>query len=537
MRPKQIDHGRLLRRLTLPAIAMSAVLITGHYAVGVPTRAAADVTTYSASKIPSTWTQPNGDKAATRRVSGPINSRSVFKLGVAWTVPIKAPASPDRWPGTYATTPVVVDGIVYTQDLDANVYAIELKTGNVLWTKMYDMSSTGPNGVAYAGGKVFGATTTHAFALDAATGQEVWSKELVLNEFEGIDMAPAVHNGTVYFSTVPGNNAHFLAASGRGVLWALDTDTGRTKWKFDTVPVDLWGNPEMNAGGGLWYPPSFDDKGNLYFTVANPLPFLGTKELPWGSSRPGPNLYTNSLVKLNAKTGKLIWYNQVLPHDVNDWDLMLPPLLTTVHGRPVALSSGKMGIVYMFDQATGKLLWKTPVGLHNGHDDDNLFALRGEFDKLPSLPVTVYPGVLGGVMGPLAVDDTTVYAAVNNFPVTWNTQEPPPDFPAVTTGTGQMFALDLATGRVKWVRDFDHTPYGASTVVNDLVFTTTFDGTIHALSTRTGETVWQDTLPAASNSPVAVQGKYVLAGGGWPMEDGQKAEIIAYRLGADGPAR
>jgi alcohol dehydrogenase (cytochrome c) len=473
------------------------------------------------------WTQPNADLAGTRAVAGPINSRTVRHLRTAWSVPIKAPT--DQWPGAYAATPVVVGGVVYTQDLDSNVYAIDLRTGRLLWTKMYHSHTNGPNGVAVADGMVLGATKTEAFGLDARTGREIWRHAITRNTKEAIDMAPGVRNGTVYISTVPSFLDGGNAEGAVGVLWAINARTGTTKWKWDTVPTGLWGRPDINSGGGLWYPPTFDEKGDVYVAVANPNPFLGTAELPWGSSRPGSNLYSNSVVKLDAKSGKVIWHHQVTPHGIYDWDLQNSPILTTVRGRPVVVTSGKTGYVYVLDRATGRLLWKTPVGKHNGHDDDNLLAMTGQFDKLPTLPVELYPGALGGVAAPGAVDRTNVYVAVNNLSVTWENQTTA-SLPPLTAGRGEIVALDLASGRIKWSHPLGSSPYGGTSLTNDVVFTTTFDGVVHAHDTRTGKPVWRTTLPGTSNSPVAISGDTVLAASGWPQNEKEKAEIVAYRL-------
>lgn len=521
-------RGRSARRFAIPVVVAGVVLVAGQLGVTASTQAA--YRTADAHFASLAWTQPSGDKSGSRWVTGPINSHDVSQLGVAWQVPIVAPAPPSRWPGAYTASPVVVGDTVYTQDLDSNVYAIDLHTGKVLWTKVYSSGIPGPNGVAYADGKVFGANATNAFALDAKTGQEVWSVTLVRNDVEGIDMAPGVNNGTVYFSTVPGNSKTYLAPGGQGVVWALDEKTGATKWKFDTVPADLWGHPDINAGGGLWYPPTFDAQGNVYISIANPLPFIGTAAYPYGSSRPGNDLYTDSVVKLDQRTGKIIWYNQVLPHDIYDWDLQNSPVLASAGGRPVVIATGKAGIIYEMDQRTGKTIWKTPVGVHNGHDNDDLLAMNGQFDQLPAFPYTVEPGVLGGMPAPIAVDGTTIYAAVNNYSATWNQQTPPPTTPA--TSSGEIVAVDLVTGKVKWEHQFTNTPYGGTSIVNDVVFTTTFDGVVHALNARTGDEVWQATLPAVSNAPVAISGEYVFSAGAWPQTAGQSAQIVAYKLGA-----
>ncbi|HEY3610407.1 MAG TPA: PQQ-binding-like beta-propeller repeat protein [Pseudonocardiaceae bacterium] len=514
---------RTASRLTITALAVAGLTLVGGAGGAVPAQSA-----QPSIRVASGWTAPNGDKNNTRHVLGPINSHNVNRLSVAWTVPIQQ-ATTD-WPGNDAATPVVVDGVAYTQDLNSNVYAIDLHSGKLLWTKLYTDHSAGPNGVNVADGKVFGATESSVFALDARTGTQLWSKTITQTSGEGVDMAPGVNDGTVYVSTVAGNNVSFDEGNGKGVLWALDEATGRTKWTWQQVPTALWGNTTLNSGGGMWGPPSFDANGDLYVSVGNPGPFIGTSLYPWGASRPGPNLYTNSIVKLSAKTGRMLWYNQVEPHDVFDWDLNITPVLTTVDHRPVALVAGKMGDVFEFDSVTGHLLWKTPVGVHNGHDQDNLFAMRGQTSKLPQFPFTVFPGVLGGVMSQLAIDGTTAYAAVSDSGVTWLNQTDL-QLPSLDSGTGELVALDLETGRIKWSLPLPSSAYGAASVVNDLVFTTTFDGTVYAVNTRTGKVAWQAKLPAHANSPVAINGRYVLAAGGWPMASNETAQIVAYRLG------
>ena len=147
------------------------------------------------------------------------------------------------------------------------------------------------------------------------------------NEHEGIEIAPQLFDGTVLFSTVPSNVTGSYRPGTLGVVWALDAATGAPRWHFDTVEggAALWGKPDVNGGGGLWYPPAVDDRGRVFLAVGNPAPFPGTKEYPNGSSRPGPNLYTNSLVALDGRTGKLLWYRQAVPHDLRDYDLAISP--------------------------------------------------------------------------------------------------------------------------------------------------------------------------------------------------------------------
>jgi glucose dehydrogenase len=474
------------------------------------------------------WPLPGADLQNTRDVPGPITSSNVAKLKKAWSVPIKATGGF----GTYATTPVVVAGTVYTQDINSNVYSINLASGKVNWFKKYNSPSVGPNGVTVANGVVYGATGDSAFALQASTGKQLWTKKLTRNKTEGIDMAPGVNDGTVYVSTVPGNAKGFYDGNGQAILWALDAKSGAAKWKWQEVPTDLWSkaNTKINSGGGQWDPPSFDAAGDIYLGVSNPAPFPGVKAFPFGSSRPGKDLYSDSIVKLNHTTGKLEWYYQLTPHDINDWDMENSPVLTTANGKNVAIDAGKGGIVVAVDQSTGKLLWKTPVGKHNGHDKDGLLTLAQAKAKL-KFPYVVYPGILGGVESQLASDGTNVFAAVNNLASTYtNNTEAGIKLGTLTKGTGDIVALNQATGKIVWDHKLTQSPYGAASVTNDVVFTTTFDGKVWAFSTKTGKTLWSAKLPAGTNTPVAIAGNTVITAGSFPQGKNQKAEIVAYRL-------
>jgi outer membrane protein assembly factor BamB len=317
------------------------------------------------------WSLPGGNLANTRDVASAIISSNVSTLGVAWTVPLRIPIS--HTDGAYAATPVVVNGVVYAQDLESNVMAISLATGRVLWRHTYSSPNGGPDGVNVANGVVYAATNYAAVALSAATGRQLWSRTLIGNDHEGIDMAPGYNHGTVYVSTVPVNpTVGEYLGGGKGTLWALNAATGAPEWSWDEVQ-NLWGNPRINSGGGQWYPPSFDAQGNIYIGVANPGPIIGAPGYPWGTSRPGPDLYTDSVVKLSPQ-GKLLWYFQLTPHDLFDWDMQNSPVLTTVHGRPVVIDGGKAGTLIELNAQTGKLLWKLPVGLHNSQDNDGLLT-------------------------------------------------------------------------------------------------------------------------------------------------------------------
>lgn len=463
----------------------------------------------------ASWLAPNGDAANHRRASSSIDAASVGRLSVAWRLPLSA---------TYAATPIVREGVVYTQDLMSNVYAVDLASGRLRWRHDYNEVDTGPNGVSVVDGRIFGATASRAFALDAATGRELWTTTLAHHEGDAIDMAPGYADGTVYVSTA-------VAGIGAvGTLWALDASTGRPRWRWRQVPEDLWGHPDVNSGGGLWHPPAFGDDGALYVSTGNPLPFPGADRWAWGSSRRGENRSTNTIAKLDPHSGRVLWAHQVLPHDIFDWDLEGPVILDRVDGRLLALTAGKMGIVYAFDADSGRPVWRRSVGLHNGHDRDNELALHGRapFDR----PTKVLPGWWGGVETQMASDGRTLYVPVNDLATVFDgsgERLTPPD-PA--DGTGRMVAIDIASGRVLWDHLLPRSPYGAATISNDLVFTTTYDGTVWALARADGRVSWRTRLRAGTNAPVVLAGDTLIAAASIPSQT-QGPELVAYRLGRE----
>lgn len=464
---------------------------------------------------------PNGDLRNMRRVGGPITAKTAKNLKLAWSHPIDGAGNY----GSYTATPVIDKGVIYGQDLASNVEAIDLKTGDTLWRTEYNLPSAGPNGLTVAAGMVFAATPTAAFALDEATGEELWSVRLTKNESDGIDMAPGYHDGLVYVSTVPvsAQSADY-SATHAGTLYALDAKTGKKRWSFNTIKRGGNGTKTTSAGGGLWYTPAFDDDGGMYFGVGNPSPWPGTPDEPFGSGRPGANLYTNSLVKLDAKTGKLRWYYQETPHDIYDWDLQGPPILLDRDGRKLAIIGGKSGFVIAVDQQTGDVVWRRSVGKHNGHDKDGVKAMRGKKIKTG---IEILPGVLGGVISPMSSDGKRVFAAVINNPATLVDG-------ATLRGTNQMdgelVALDAATGKRAWRTKLPVVSFGATSVANDVVFVTTMDGRVVGYDAADGEQVAEHQLGAGTNAGVVVKGKTLVAPAGMATQAGQSPQINAFRL-------
>lgn len=465
---------------------------------------------------------PGVDAANTRSVKGPIDSKSVAQLAPAWRVRLTGQSTY----GSYASTPIIAGGVVYSQDLASNVQAIDLESGEVLWEKSYESPSHGPNGLAVADGMVYGATADSAFALDQSTGEQVWTAKLAKKSTESIDMAPGIHDGMVFVSTVPVTATEDYGAGAVGTLYALDGKSGKEVWHFDTVPKGLWGHEDVNAGGGLWYPPSFDAKGGVYFGTGNPGPLPGTPEFPWGKSRPGDNRYADSLVKLDAKTGKLQWFYQETPHNIYDWDFQDSPVLLKVGGREVAIGAGKSGFVVAVDTKTGKPVWRTSVGRHNGHDQDPLYAMRGEYSKIKT--GEVFPGEIGGVIAPMATDGKLLFVPVVNHSMTVKSGS---EISEESTATGELVALDAASGKIEWQAQFPAPAYGAPIVSNDVVFETSAEGIVHALTTATGGELWTAQLPSGTNAGVMLSGDMLVAGAGLPVAEGQVPALVAYKLG------
>jgi alcohol dehydrogenase (cytochrome c) len=512
-----VSYERVPRAARIVAGAAFLLILIGLVASGCGSSSSGAGTELTGSGYPGV------DVSNSREAKGTIDSSNVNELEVAWTLPLTAESSY----GAQSSSPVIANGVVYSQDLESNVQAIDLESGEVLWTKKYEEADEGPNGIVVAGGMVFGATAKAAFGLDQKTGKEVWSTPLVTKSGdEAIDMAPGYHEGLVYVSTVPTTATANYPGGGVGILWALDAKTGAKKWHFNTVPSGLWGDPKLNSGGGVWQPPSFDAKGDIYFGTGNPAPYPGTAAKPWGSSRPGANLYTDSMIKADAKSGKVLWHYQQTPHDLYDWDFQDPPILLSAGGRELAIGAGKSGIVVALDAATGKPVWKRPVGTHNGHDDDNLHALRGEYSKIKA--GEVFPGTLGGVIAPMASNGSTIFVPVVNHSLTVG-----PNSEVGEGGglTGELVAIDAATGKIEWSQEFGSAAFGAPTVVNDLVFATDFEGNLRAFEAKSGNEVWVSSLPASSNTNVSISGDTLIAPAGLASAEGQTPEIVAYRLG------
>jgi alcohol dehydrogenase (cytochrome c) len=475
------------------------------------------------------WPVFNGDITGKRVATSTITAENVNTLGIAWTY-----STPEVGAfGAWTSAPIIQGNDLYLQDLSQNVHKLNRETGEVIWVTKYSSPSVGPGGIAVAYGMVFGATGYggEAYALDAATGEELWKVKLTVNQRERVDGTASVYDNTVYFSTDPA-----YSGGARGILYALDCKTGAVLWYWDTNADNLWNAPRINAGGGLWYPISFDEAGNLYFGIGNPSPLPGTPDQPNASSRPGPNLYNSSMVSLDAITGGVRWYYQDAPHDLFDLDFQLAPILTTINDggeeTPIAIGAGKTGHVVAVNANNGNVVWKRTVGQHKN-------------DSLTEVPdgevIEVLPGALGGVETSMALDGETIYAAVVNQPGKYTNNAW--GFGGLDYGQakGELYALSAVDGSIIWNIEVDMMPLASCTVANDLVFSGDLSGQLHAYTKETGDKVWSFQTAAGLNAPISIAGDLLIIPSGGPFYGTLPGgftvtanSVVALKLGASG---
>ncbi len=365
------------------------------------------------------WTSPHGaaDEASYSRLAQ-ITPANVRKLGLAWSLDL-----PDEV--ALEATPLAVDGTLYFSGGYAEVYAVDAVTGKLrwkfdpkTWERRPDRFTFGANrGVAYEDGRIFVAEMDgRVDALDARTGKLLWSADSIPNEpryqFNNSTGAPRTMNGKVI---IGGAGAD---AGGRGFVTAFDARTGKQLWRFFTVP----GSPEDNkgdaaleaaartwngeywksgTGGTVWNGMTFDAEADrIYIGVGNAGPYDPERRSPGG----GDNLYTSSIVALDASTGKYVWHYQENPRDA--WDYKATPNIVmarlTIDGKPrkVLMHAPTNGFFYVLDRETGKLVntpgkttfinWASGIDFATGRPIENP-DIRYENGR-----TEIWPGTIGG---------------------------------------------------------------------------------------------------------------------------------------------
>src|SRR6266436_717398 len=303
------------------------------------------------------WAYADHDISGTRYSSlSQITPQNVNQLAkvCSYTFPEQVPSE---------TAPLASGGVLYATS-DHYTVALDGADCHVLWSyqwKPRDTDSVHPHrGASLANGKIIrGTGDDYLIELDAESGKLLWAKQIA-DPKAGyfISMPALVTNDTIYVGPAGSERA------GSGWIGAFKLSDGEQIWKFNIIPADgepgadTWGpDPEArkHAGGALWTPQSFDsEKGILYVAGGNPAPDF------FDDARPGANLYTNSMIALNAKTGKLLWYNQFIPHDVDDYDITHVNPIFKVNSRTMIASTGKDGVLRVVDGGTHKIVYAVP---------------------------------------------------------------------------------------------------------------------------------------------------------------------------------
>jgi alcohol dehydrogenase (cytochrome c) len=370
--------------------------------------------------------------------------------------------------GSFQPGPVMVGDTLYITTMHT-VVAVDAAHCTVRWRYVYKLQEDevlpGNRGVAYMNGKLFrGTTDGRILALDAATGREIWQiKAAEPSKYEFFSAAPIAWNGLVYLG--PGGADYAI----RGRMTAFDAATGKEAWRFNIIPqkgepgYETWTIPETaeHGGGGTWSSYTLDPAtGEFFMSVANPAPGYSPTQ------RPGDNLYTESLVVLDARSGKLKWYHQFISNDGYDYDLVAAPMLfTTKSGRRRIAIGGKDGYLYILDRDTHKLLSKTAVTTIKP-------------GATPPTPEGVHacPGTTGGVEwnGPAYSPEThLVYVGAVDW-CGYFTSNPRPFVGSAKydpSRTGWIYAIDGATGKTQW-RYHASSPVlaGVTATAGDVVF-------------------------------------------------------------------
>ncbi len=309
------------------------------------------------------WLDNHGDKTGNRYSTlEQINVGNIRRLAKSWEFRIPTSAR-------LQATPVVVDGIVYMVGWN-EIFALDATTGEQLWSYseprhdgiLGEAGSGANKGAAVAGDRVFMVTDhAHVLAFNRMTGAKLWDAEMGdYREGYSSTVAPLIVGDLVVTGVSCGEEGC------RGLLDAYDAATGKRAWRFYTIPArgepvsETWIGQALEHGcGTTWTTGSYDAAQNLiYWGTGNPCPDYVDDE------RQGDNLYTSSVVALDAKTGELKWHYQVTPHDIRDWDSAQPMVLVDElwEGKPrkLLLHADKNGFFYVLDRTNGRFLRATP---------------------------------------------------------------------------------------------------------------------------------------------------------------------------------
>jgi alcohol dehydrogenase (cytochrome c) len=403
--------------------------------------------------------------------------------------------------GTFQSGPVVIGNRMYVTTAHT-VVALDAGNCRIHWQHIYtpeqnEVSKTN-RGVAWLDGRVYrGTGDGRILAIDAATGKELWrvkAADPTVGEF--FSSAPIAWKGVLY-SGISGSDW-----GTRGRVMAFDVATGRELWRFNTVPkagepgYDSWKIPETaeRGGGGTWSSYTLDtDAAELFVSVGNPAPSFSP------DSRPGDNLYTESVIVLDANTGKLKWHYQFMPNDGLDLDVAAAPVLyRDSAGRKLVAVGSKDGYLYAVDRATRKLVFRTAITT----------VMPDPLPRPTREGIRICPGFVGGVEwnGPAfnVANNTLVVGSVDlcNIYRTGKVEYKPGMYYHGTAAEvsmddrdiqarGWVYAIDAASGQVRWNYRAESPVIAAVTPTGGgLVFTGDVDGKLMAFDSETGRILY-----------------------------------------------
>ena len=465
-----------------------------------------------ASEEPENWLMYSGQYNSQRysRLTA-IDKSNVDQLEMKWVKQLETLADVE-------TTPLVVDGVMYFTESPSTVIALDASTGSQFWTyehtlpeKLSLCCGRQNRGVAILGETLFlGTLDAKLIALDAKTGAVQWETQSADAATGYSKTAAPLVIGDKVISGIAGGEYGI-----RGFLDAYDAKTGELAWRFYTIPGegepynDTWEDDSWKTGGApTWITGAYDPDLNLvYWGTGNPGP-------DWnGEAREGDNLYSDSVVALDADTGELKWHFQFTPHDVHDWDATQIPILIDIEfdGRPrkLMLFPNRNGFFYVLDRVTGEFLRGTAFAKQTWAEriDENGRPIRIP-GMLPNEEgVLVYPSVNGAanwwsntysprteLLYVVTYDgaDTFFIGEDEYVPGEMFVGGAPERYVPLETYASMIRALEPRTGETRWEFPLQpKTQSGLLSTASDLVFGGSVDGYFYALDAVNGAELWR----------------------------------------------
>jgi alcohol dehydrogenase (cytochrome c) len=487
-----------------------------------------------------------------------INSQNVRDLEFKWVYQL--PLNPYRnilQPSLgLETNPLVVNGVVYFSSSYGRIFAVNSLNGNLIWshevnvTKALEKPYIGNFGlqhaIIYHDGVIYQlAIDCTLYGFDAVSGESVLEIDDICKDIPG--------NGGKYFgeeapsifvkdgrkiAIVPVAAGLFYA---RGFLSAYDLQTKELLWRWFTIPPTEaqnrtewkgfkdadkgnigpysgdWGTVNEIWGGSAWVSSSIDEETGTVFTATGypgvGLTLAGNMD---ASLRPGPNLYTNSIVALDAMTGEMKWYYQVTPHDVVQhgfgWNTVLARATIDGEEKKVVVTGSKNGYIYELDAETGQpVIEPVKVGVHLNDYNSNLG--KDADMTMNQQSGVACPGGNGGIESPVAFAHNTIFTAAQNRCFTWRPVENAYNGQRVWVAglaterpqNSTLYAIDAASGQIRWRFPMPNPYQGAGVIVSGgVVFAQDRIGTLYMLDEQTGELIRSISFGGLGASGVAI---------------------------------